>query len=218
MVSNEILKRYQTCFAGIAISSAGIALITRAGLGTSQISSLPYVTSFILPVSLGAATFVMNALFVLVQLCLLRREFGKNELMQLPLTFVFSLFIDLMMCLCGPVAPSSYPAQLSLCLAGSAVLAFGISLQVVSNVAILPGEGIVRTIARKRSLNFGRVKTAFDLSLVAAAILVSFVCLRKLVGIREGTVLAALLVGSLTRLILPRLAPLNRWFAPAPRG
>ena len=40
----EKLKRYIIFFIGLYINSLGVALITKASLGTSPISSIPYVT------------------------------------------------------------------------------------------------------------------------------------------------------------------------------
>ena len=41
----EKLKRYIIFFIGLYINSLGVALITKASLGTSPISSIPYVLS-----------------------------------------------------------------------------------------------------------------------------------------------------------------------------
>lgn len=213
MQINEFLKRGATCIAGILASAVGIAFLTKSGLGTSQISSLPYVASFIFPVTLGTATFLMNAVFVLVQFALLRGAFGKRGLMQIPLTFIFSVFIDLMMVAFRSLAPDFYAARIALCLAGSAALALGISLQIVSNLAILPGDGIVRLISTRTKINFGTVKISFDLALVATALILSLACLSRVVGLREGTLIAALLVGTIARLLLARLGPLDSWLA-----
>jgi uncharacterized membrane protein YczE len=95
------------------------------------------------------------------------------------------------------------------------VLAFGVSLEIVCNVTVLPGEGIVRAIAKRTGVDFGIVKTIFDVTLVAAAVALSFACLGKLVGVREGTMMAALCIGTLTRFFRARLLVLHRWFTKA---
>lgn len=213
MQINEFLKRGATCAAGILASAVGIAFLTKSGLGTSQISSLPYVASFIFPVTLGTATFIMNVVFVFVQLAAQRGSFGKRGLMQIPLTFIFSIFIDLMMAAFHSLAPAFYAAKIALCLAGSAALALGISLQIVSNLAILPGDGIVRLISARTKINFGIVKISFDLGLVASALILSLIGLHRVVGLREGTLIAALLVGTIARFLLSRLAPLGLWLS-----
>ena len=42
---NRLLQRYFYFFLGLAINSFGIAFITKSALGTSPISSVPYVFS-----------------------------------------------------------------------------------------------------------------------------------------------------------------------------
>jgi len=167
--------------------------------------------SLILPITFGTASFLMNAFFIIAQVCILRREYKKTDLLQLPLTFAFGFFIDLMMFVFAPISPTFYVAKIALALAGSASVAFGVSLQITSNVSILPADGIIRVIARKSSMHFGTVKTVFDLALVASSVILSFAVLRKLAGVREGTVIAALLVGNIARFFLAHLDWLERW-------
>ena len=63
----ETLRRFAVFMAGVLVCSVGIALITRAGLGTSPISSIPFVLSLITPVSMGMYTFSLNMLFLLCE-------------------------------------------------------------------------------------------------------------------------------------------------------
>lgn len=215
MTPKELTKRYVVFVGALFANALGIALLTDSGLGTSQVSSLPYVASFILPLSLGGMTMIVNAVFVAVQIPVLGKDFRPREFLQLPATAVFSVFIDLAMALCRGLAPAFYAGQLAMCAVGCVVLAFGVSLEIVCNVTVLPGEGIVRAIAQRTGVDFGIVKTIFDVTLVAAAVALSFACLGKLVGVREGTVMAALCIGTLTRFFRARLLVLHRWFTKA---
>ena len=65
---------------------------------------------------------------------------------------------------------------------------------------MLPGESFVRAIAQTWNTNFGTTKIIFDSSMVIIAGVLSFVILGRLNGLREGTVIAALLVGFIARL------------------
>ena len=109
------------------------------------------------------------------------------------------------------ISPTLYAAKLALALAGSVALAFGVSLQISSNVSILPADGVVRVISRKSGMHFGTVKTVFDLTLVASAVILSLTVLHRLAGVREGTLIAALLVGNIARFFLRRLDGLKKW-------
>ena len=147
----------------------GIALVTNSNLGTTPITSLPYALGAIFALSLGTATFLLNLLFVALQKVLLRKEFSPAHLLQLPAVLLFSVFIDICMWLTRPLITAVYPLQILLCLIGCGVLGLGISLEIVSNATVQPGEGIVIAIAYRARKIFGNIKVLFDLSLVALA-------------------------------------------------
>ena len=66
------------CFvAGILINSFGIAFITKAALGTSPISSLPYVLSQ--RFTLTQFTFIMNTGFIVAQIVLWGENLKKTD-------------------------------------------------------------------------------------------------------------------------------------------
>ena len=52
----ETLKRYLIFLVGLFVNSLGVSLITKVNLGTSPISSIPYVLSLNFPFTLGNFT------------------------------------------------------------------------------------------------------------------------------------------------------------------
>ena len=74
----------------------------------------------------------------------------------------------------------------------------------------MPGDALVKTVAQTFKLRLSRIKTAFDATLVLAALIVSWALLRRIEGVREGTVLGVFLVGWLVGLALPRLRGLRK--------
>lgn len=195
MKTPKIVKRYAGLCVALFICAMGVALTTNALLGTSPITSLPYALTFIFPLSLGAFTFLTNTLFVLIQKMLLGKAFGIVQFMQLPAVFVFSMFIDFWMRVTAPFIPEWYLSRMALCVMGSAVLGLGISLEIVCNATVLPGEGMVIAIAHKTHQIFGNIKMLFDISLVIIAAVLGWLVLNEVVGLREGTVISAVLVG-----------------------
>lgn len=85
-------------------------------------------------------------------------------------------------------------------LIGCLILGFGVYTEVLANVAMLPGESFVRAIVMTWHTEFGVTKICFDVSMTVIAGVLSFVFAGKLDGVREGTVIAALLVGFIARL------------------
>lgn len=168
--------------------------------------------SFLCPLSLGALTCLMNLLFICLQKVLLRKEFTLHYLLQIPAVLLFSLFIDLCMQLTSPLITDSYTWQLVLCIGGSATLAAGITLQIISNATMLPPEGLLVVLAYKYHKIFANLKILFDTTLVLTALGISLGSLYSVVGVREGTVISALLVGNFVRLFSRLTMGLNRYF------
>ena len=206
MKNSDKLKRYSMFIAGVIFSALGISLITKAGLGTSPITSLAFVLTFIFPHSLGEFTMLVNTVMFLIQAALLGKAFGKIQLLQLPAALLFSACIDGWMYILGFWKTGSYVGQVLMLLLGCVFLGLGIAFEVIPNVLILPGEGLVRVIAGLTGWRFGLVKTGFDMSIVASAVGVSLFFTGHVLGIREGTVLAALIVGSISHFFIEKVS------------
>ena len=97
------------------------------------------------------------------------------------------------------IAFSNYVQQWLLCIAGIFLIALGISLEVTANLVTTAGEGIVLAICRVVPVKFSNMKIIFDVTLVCISIVLSFVFLGHLDGVREGTVAAAIFVGLITK-------------------
>ena len=177
------LSRYGWFTAGVLLNAFGVALINKAALGTSPISSLPYVLSLRFPVTLGQFTFLMNMLFILAQVLLLRKDFRPVQLLQVAVNVVFSLFIDVSMGLLSWMEVGVLPMRLLALAVGCAVLGFGISVEVAPRVLMVPGEGIVQA---------------------------SLLFFHQLQGLEIGTIFSALAVGRFVNLYNRRLPLISR--------
>ena len=123
---------------------------------------------------------------------------------------IFSACIDGWMWVLSFWTPVFYVQKVLLLLAGCAALGLGVALEVVPDVLILPGEGLVRAVSRRKNWDFGIVKTCFDMSLVLTAVLLSVLCLGHVEGIREGTVAAAFLVGGISKFFIRHITEFDR--------
>ena len=103
------------------------------------------------------------------------------------------------------VNPQSYLSSVVYLLIGCVVLGFGVYTEVLANVAMLPGESFVRAVSSTWKTEFGSTKVAFDVSLTVIATVLSMIFAHRLDGVREGTIIAALLVGFIARLFGRRL-------------
>ena len=196
----ELIKRYIFLLVGLFVNGLGVSFITKAGLGTSPITSIPYTLSLSFTPTVGMFTLVFNIFLVILQVILLRRNFQLQNLLQLPIIALFSFFIDLTMSLLGFMQPETYAMKVVSLIVGCLILGFGVFMEMVANVAMLPGEATVRAVSDVFSTDFGKTKITFDSSMTVIAAILSFIMFKHLDGVREGTIVAAILVGFIARL------------------
>lgn len=205
--SSRLPERYLWFVIGVAVNSFAIALIAKADLGVGAISCVAYVLAEASGLSFGAFTFIVNMLFIVGQIVLLRRDFRPIQFLQVVVNIVFSTLIDVSTALMAGFTLDTLPLQIAGLVVGCALLALGIAVEVAPNVLLVPGEGIVRAINAVTQKPFGSCKAAFDTSLVVIALALSFALLGGIVGVGVGTVVSALAVGRIVN-VLNRHVPL----------
>ena len=195
----SILKRYLLLLAGLAVMAFGVAFSIKASLGTSPISSVPYVVSLIAPLTVGTATIIMHCIFILLQILILRKRYQLIQLMQLPVALFFGCLTDFAVWAVQGITCSTYLQQWIACLTGIFLVALGVSFEVKAGVVVLAGEGVVLAICQVLPVKFGYMKVGFDVTLVVIACMLSFAFTGCLQGVREGTVAAAIMVGLIAK-------------------
>lgn len=194
------LLRVLMFLAGVFVSALGVALATRSDLGLSPLSLVPYVLSQKLPVTMGQLTTVVNTVFVLAQILILRKNYRLFSLLQLVIAAMYGEFVDLAMELTAWVVPGAYPVQLGLSLLSVVFTGFGVFLTVRANLVVLASEGLVCAVAQVSGQEFGKLKIALDSSMLALGVILALVLFHSPVGVREGTIISAVGVGMTVRL------------------
>ena len=204
-----ILKRYLLLLVGLSIMAFGVAFSIKASLGTSPISSVPYVISLFTPLTVEQLPIMMHCVFILLQILILRKNYHPIQLMQLPVAFFFGYLTDFGVWAVQGITCNTYWQQWIVCLIGILLVAVGVSFEVKAGVVVLAGEGVVLAICKVfPKIKFGYMKVGFDVTLVVIACVLSIVFTGRLQGVREGTVAAALLVGLIAKQLGKLLA---RW-------
>ena len=200
----SFLTRMILFLIGLPIMSFGVVFVIKCNLGSSPISSIPFVVEQLTPYTLGELTFAINAWLVAVQYFFMRR-ITSPLLLQVPMTLLFSIYIDLSAIVLENFFVDTYLMSLTLLVTACFVTAFGIAFLVIANLVILPGEGAVQAIANRFGLDFGFTKIGFDVSCVLISIAIALYCRGDLAGLREGTIISAFLTGWFVRFWLRRI-------------
>lgn len=190
-------RRLIVYISGLFLLAMGVAFSIKSGLGVSPVSSFPYALSLVFNRDVGLLSTIVFSFFVLLQIVLLRRNFQLKNLFQLAIASLFGFFVTLSNTLITPLSPEGYFAQLALLGISLVLIAIGIIFYLAANVIPQPPEGLVLALQRVTKVPFSKVKVLFDVTSVSLAGILLIFFHGNVVGLREGTVIAALGVGRL---------------------
>lgn len=197
----NIIGRYLLFLLGLFIASMGVAFSTKAGLGTSPVASVPYSVSLVCSIfTLGGWLNLLGVLQISVQVLLLGKKCKPLEIIiQTVLAFAYGYMTDFSCWLIKGIKVDTYIEQLIYMLLSCIILAFGIWIQLKGAVAMLPGEAMNRAISMVTGKKYENVKIFFDVFYIILAAIICLVFIGRLEGVREGSILAAIVVGNIIR-------------------
>ena len=195
------INRYLIYLISLFIISLGASLSIKANLGTSPLICLPYVCSLITNLSVGIVIFLFTILFIVIQIALLGKGFEKRQYLQLVIGFIFSFFVDFSLMIVNFINPIGYINQFLLLLFSCLVVAFGVLLEIQTEVVYLPADGVIVAISKVLKKDFPKVKPFVDTSMVIIAAVLSIVFLGYFAGVREGTIISALIIGPIVKIL-----------------
>ena len=207
------INRYIIYLISLFIISLGASLSIKANLGTSPLICIPYVCSLITNLSVGIVIFLFTILFIVIQIALLGKGFEKRQYLQFIVGSVFSFFVDFSVMLVNFINPIGYINQFLLLLFSCLVVAFGVLLEIQTEVVYLPADGVIVAISKVLKKDFPKVKPFVDTSMVIIAAVLSIVFLGYLAGVREGTIISALIIGPIVKILKKYFdSPVSRLF------
>ena len=213
MTRPETVKRFSFMILGLIVTALGLAICVRADLGISPITTLAFALNKAFPaLTLGTYVFFQHIVFFVLTVVLLKKEFKPFQLLQLPCSFLFGYFVDFWEILLRGLTLNSYVSRILFLLIGCAVVALGFSMSFTSRVALEANTAFLNAFSRRTGKPYSTLKTATDVLIVVMAAAVSLIFLHTVVGIREGTVIAALIIGPIAGFFNRRLAGMEQFF------
>ncbi len=206
------LKRGIIFLAGLLLLAFGIAVSTISGLGVSPLNCLAFVISQILNTQMGYITAALYIVYVLIEIPIKGKNFKATDLLQIPVAILFGLFVNWTKTLVSGITCAFYWQSLLCTLISIVLIAAGTTIYVIPNLVYQAPEGLIMAICDRWHLKFGNVKTGFDVTIVVIAFIVSLIFTHSIIGIREGTLIAAIGVGLCVGFLSKNLKPaLTAW-------
>lgn len=191
------LRRVIVYTLGLFILALGVAFSIQSKLGVSPVSSLPYALSIVSAKDVGLMTTMVFSIYVLIQVIILRRKFPLKHLFQVLIASLFGYFVSLSMTIVGSFNPISYIARFSFLGISLVLIAVGIIFYLTADLIPMPAEGLILAVNKVTKIPFGKGKIVFDVTSVSLAALLLIIFNGEIVGLREGTLIAAFGVGKL---------------------
>lgn len=200
--SSNIVVRCIIYFFGLLIMTLGVAVSVKSDLGVSPVSSIPYTMTCVWGIEMGKATIVFHAALVLVQVILLRRKFQLKNLLQIPVGVLFgymTTFSNHLMTFLPD--PGNIYIRLGMVVISTVLVAIGLFFYVPADIIPLAGEGVMLAISKVSDKAFSTVKIAFDVTMVVISLITCLILIHSLGSVGIGTVIAAVMVGMVLKLI-----------------
>ncbi len=198
-----MVKRFIKYILGLFILTIGVGFAIKSNLGSAPVSAFPYTLQITANLEIGLGTVLFQSVLVIIQIILLRKNFKLKNLLQIPVGIVFGWMTSVSTDLVGmiPYYDNSI-FRLAMVLIGSFFIALGISLYVPADMIPLPSEGVIKTVSDLSRISFSNIKIAFDCTMVILSGIVCFLATDTLKSVGAGTVILAITVGIINKLIL----------------
>lgn len=201
-MTKNLFFRVCVYIAGLLLLAFGVAISINSGLGVSPVNSLPFVLAQVSGMGLGTCVTLVFSVYILIQALILRKNFRSIDLTQIIFSTLFGYFVDFAKSVLGGWVIPTYAGKLLMLALSIIVIATGISLYVGAQLVNMPMEGLTSAIVSMKSgRSFPQIKVIVDIIVVMLAAGISLLCQGKIHGVREGTVLCAVLVGPTMKLI-----------------
>ena len=192
---------------GLLSLAFGVAFSVNSNLGVSPVNSLPYVISRIVNVQMGTCVTAVFCFYILLQILIMGRKFNPVNLLQIVFSTIFGYFVDFAKMVLGDFTIPTYFGQLTMLAISIPLIAVGIALYMDAQLVPMPMEGLSSCLANKFGMSFPNMKTIVDCLVVGIGLVLCFVFLGKLDGLREGTIITAVVTGKVIALIKKPLSP-----------
>lgn len=179
---------------GLLILALGIILNTKAGLGISPIMTIPYCISIVDGINLGNATLYVYIIYVVGQIILRRKKFRAMDLLQIPMSIIFSQAINIFNNTIN-INCNSLVFDVLVLIGGIILTGIGAAISVGMNIVPNAADGFAQAIGEQTGKGFGFGKNLLDICCVLITIIISIVLTGKIIGIGIGTLAAVLGIG-----------------------
>ncbi len=190
-------------FLAIVLLALAVAILTAADFGISMIVAPAYLLSLKTGVlSFGQAEYVVQA-GVFILLCIILKSFKLSYLSSFLTCLIYGLVLDLwrkIPCFDQSVTPPDRIAlwlRIVMFVAGVTLTSFSVALFFKTYLYPQVYDFFVKAVSNRYNVRLSALKTAVDLACLTASVVMTFAFFGEIKGIGWGTLVMALINGTL---------------------
>ncbi len=190
---------------GILFLALGTAFMERADFGMSMVVAPAYVLHLKISetfsfFTFGMAEYTFQALIIILMIIVLRK-FKWSYLLSFVTAVIYGFTLDGCIWLIGLIGWEGMASRIFFYVMGMIVCAVGVAFLFKTYIPPEAYELFVKEVSSRFGFKIGRVKTVYDCCSCALAVALSFIFFGHLEGVWWGTVICALVNGTLIGLI-----------------
>ncbi len=196
-ISSEV-----TYFAAIVLLSLAVAILSTADFGISMIVALAYLLSLKAGfLSFGQAEYVVQAI-VFILLCIVLKRFRFVYFFSFGTCLIYGFVLDLWRKIpflnpaATPPGSMNLPLRIAMFVIGMVLTSFSVALFFKTYLFPQVYDFFVKAVSCKYGIKLSRLKTIVDLSCLTASVIMTFAFFGEIRGIGWGTLIMALLNGT----------------------
>lgn len=185
------------------------ALMLKASIGTYACwDALSVNISQLTGLKVANFSMIMNVSCVLLQFLILRRQFQASKLLQIPFALLFGTLVNFFYYNILAFDVYGYALRLALCILSVIGVAFFLGFLTSLNLVNISVETTCNIISGKYAVDYAYLRVGIDVVCIAVSVLLSLI-FGLAFTIREGTLIAMVLLGPLEKQFMKIFRPVS---------
>lgn len=184
-----------------------ISLMLKASVGVGAFDAMTQSLSILSGIKIGTLSMVVNLICVAGQFIILKKDFGFNRFLQIPLSILIGMLVNYFYyTLFSSLSFDSYLVSLIVFCAALVLSTFSVSVVMVLDLVTFPIESVCLALTKVTPLQFSTLRQGVDILCVVISLALTF-AFGLSSPVREGTIIGMIIFGPLAGYFMAKVHP-----------
>jgi len=162
---------------GIIFVALGVAICSKANLGVSMIAAPAFIVQEAIVklwsgFSVGVTEYLIQGLLLII-MCIIIRRFNWRYLLAFAVAVLYGYVLDLFLWILGGITFDTVWLRWVMLIVGDIITSLGVACFFTTYMPLQVYEQFVAEVAKCFGIGIGKVKSAFDISLLALSVILA---------------------------------------------